>query len=81
MRLRRRAIRRLKHSVMRLFLRVTLLLLAVSVRQVSAGAHCDFQTGAAAVVGHGELHLPSYKDALKDATLGANATDAALGGQ
>lgn len=57
---------------------MTLLLLDVSVSQISARAHGDLQTGAAVVVGHTELHLAGHIDALEDAALGADAAEAAL---
>lgn len=58
-------------------LRVTLLLLAVSVGQVSAGADCDLQTGGVGVEGQSQLQFSGHRNALK-AELCAGAAAAAL---
>lgn len=58
--------------------RVTLLLLAVPVSKISAGADFDLQGGGVGVVGHSQLQLSSHRDGVEETTVGADAADAAL---
>lgn len=67
------------HSVVQnVFLRVTLPLLDVSVREVSAGTDCDLQAGGVGVEGQGQLQFSGHRDALKETKLCAGAAAAAL---
>lgn len=61
-----------------LSLRVTLLLLGISIGEISAGADCYLQTGGAGVVGQSQLQLSSHLDALKEAAVCADAAVTAL---
>lgn len=59
-------------------LRVALPLLAVSVSEISAGTHSDFQTGRWGVVGHSQLQLSSNMQGLERPTVCADAAATAL---
>lgn len=61
-----------------LSLRVTLLPLAVSIGEISAGANCDLQTGAVGVVGQSQLQLSCHADGLKEAAVCVDAAVTAL---
>lgn len=57
---------------------MTLLLLEISIGEISAGADCDLQTGGVGVVGQSQLQLSSHADALEEAAVCADAAVAAL---
>lgn len=61
-----------------LSLRVTLLLLEISVGEIPAGTDCDLQTGGVGVVGQSQLQLSGHADALEEAAVCADAAVAAL---
>lgn len=60
--------------------RVTLLLLGVSIAEISAGAHRDLQAGNPGVVAEGKFQLSRHTDALKHTAVCAVAAVAALRG-
>lgn len=60
--------------------RVTLLLLGVSIAEISAGAHRDLQTGIVGVVAEGKFQFSRHTDALKHTAVCAVAAVAALRG-
>lgn len=57
---------------------MTLVLLEVSIDEISAGTDCNLQTGALGVVGQSQLQLPCHSDTFKEATVCADAADTAL---
>lgn len=59
---------------------MTLLLLGVSIAEISAGAHRDLQTGILGVVAEGKFQLSHHTDALKHTAVCAVAAVAALRG-
>lgn len=65
-------------DIMILSSRVTVLLLGVSIAEISAGAHRDLQTGSVDVVVEGKLQFSRHTDTLKDTTVCAVAAVAAL---
>lgn len=69
------------HDIMILSARVTVLLLGVSIAEISAGAHRDLQTGSVGVVVEGKLQFSRHHDTLKDNTVCAVAAVAALVGR
>lgn len=69
------------YDIMILSSRVTVLLLGVSIAEISAGAHRDLQTGSVGVVVEGKLQFSRHTDTVKDTTVCAVAAVAALLGQ
>lgn len=59
-------------------LRVTRPLRGVSVGEVPTRSDGDLQTGRGGVVGQRQFHVPAGADTLRQAALGADATEAIL---